>query len=149
PATTLNVCAALVPPPSPPTAGVCTVRLYVVPAVLTSVALNATLSSVAELYVVARALPLTCTTDAAVNPLPPACTVTAPVPATTLAGVRLVSSGVGGLSATVSVALCAITIPSFTHRYTYVPSGTGPIPPPRTVTFPLATVLPWPLNFRL
>ena len=68
-------------------------------AVPTSVALNDTLSSVAELYVVGRALPLTCTTDAAVNLLPPACTVTDPLPATTLLGVRVVSPGVGGLSA--------------------------------------------------
>src|SRR5207245_10817976 len=67
------------------------------------------------------ALPIS---DAGVNPLPPTCTVTAPVPATTLAGVRLVSTGTAGMSATVSVALCAITIPSFTHRYTYVPTGT-------------------------
>ena len=40
PTTTLSVCALEVPPPRPPTAGVCTVTLYVVPALLTSAALN-------------------------------------------------------------------------------------------------------------
>src|SRR5438876_4639597 len=104
------------------------------------------LTSLADTYVVGRAVPVTCPTDAAVNPLPPACTVTAPVPATTLAGVRLVSTGTAGMSATVSVALCAITIPSFTHRYTYGPTGTGPIPARGNVTVPLVTVFTWALN---
>src|SRR2546428_8332025 len=104
------------------------------------------LRSLADTYVVGRAVPLTCPTDAGVNPLPPTCTVTAPVPATTLAGVRLVSTGTAGMSATVSVALCAITIPSFTHRYTYVPTGTGPIPARGNVTVPLVTVFTWALN---
>src|SRR5207245_9753475 len=48
--------------------------------------------------------------------------------------------------ATVSVALCAITIPSFTHRYTYVPTGTSPIPPSRNVTVRLVTLVTWTLN---
>ena len=47
---------------------------------------------------------------------------------------------------TVSVALCVITIPSFTHRYTYGPTDTGPIPARGNVTVPLVTVFTWALN---
>src|SRR5256885_9546528 len=100
----------------------------------------------ADTSAVGRAAPLPCPPAPAVTPLPPTCTVTAPVPATTLAGFRLVRVGTAGMSATVSVALCAITIPSFTHRYTYVPTGTAPIPARGNVTVPLVTVFTWALN---
>src|SRR5437016_966451 len=53
------------------------------------------------------------------------------------------------MSATVSVALCAITIPSFTHRYTYDPIGTGPIPARGNVTVPLVRLATCALNVWL
>src|SRR5207245_7999566 len=104
------------------------------------------LRSLADTYVVGRAVPLTCPTDAGVNPLPLTCTVTAPVPATTLAGVRLVSTGTAGMSATVSVALCAITIPSFTQQRTSTRLNTSHVTTPYAVLFPHDNVFTWALN---
>src|SRR5215469_12862024 len=91
-ATTASVWATDVPPPG---AGVNTVMLGF-PTAAMSVARIAAVSSVADTNVVARAVPLTRTTEALVKFVPVAVSMKAAPPTPTLAGLTLVSVGTCG-----------------------------------------------------
>src|SRR5882672_8107419 len=94
---TVSVWLPDVPPPG---AGVNTVMLSV-PACARSLASTVAVSDVLLPYVVARAVPFTCTTELAAKPLPVAVSTTLPLPAATVAGVMDVSTGADAVTVSV------------------------------------------------
>src|SRR5437868_1194953 len=109
---TVSVTALDVPPPG---AGVATVSARVPPDA-TSLAVSVARTCVALAYVVGRATPFQAITELRVKPLPFTVDVKAGLPATTLAGLRLLSIGAGGTSAKLITALCAIGSPPAVHH---------------------------------
>ncbi len=97
--------------------GFSTVIVWLVPAVVASLAASAAVTVVAVPKVVGRVLPSTRTVAPDTNPVPVTVNVNAALPAARLAGLIPVTVGVGLITANVTVGLCASTVPlALIHR---------------------------------